>query len=321
MTKESHIWDYKDTWEYLEKVRTGLPPLIISVAITGGAHGKELNPNHPETPEEQVGQVYDAYKAGASIVHVHARDPQNLSRVSSDPERYRKINGLIREKCPDIVINNTTGGSMELPIEERAKSIEAMPELASLNCGPLTVKLNLKARKPPLSGRPEDVLLDTTMPITFGETEFLAKKMLEKGIKPELEVYNPGQFWMVENLINLKLLKKPYFIQFVMGFQAGILPTPKNLITMVDQLPSGSMFEVIGILQHQMPMIAMGIIMGGHVRTGMEDTPYYRKGELCRDNAQLVERIVRLARELGRDMATPKQTREMLGISQKPSQY
>jgi 3-keto-5-aminohexanoate cleavage enzyme len=316
-----YLWDFKNSYEWMQRVRKGLPPLIISVAITGGVQGKEMNPNLPETRDEQVEQAYEAYKMGASVVHIHARCPDNPCRVSADPNVYREINGLIREKCPDIIINNSTGGGPSLSLEEKMAGIYANPEIASLNCGPFVTRMTLPPRKPPLRGRDQEVHRDVCIPITYGDTERYAQAMLEKGVKPELEVYHPGQFWIVNNLIGKGLIKKPYLIQLVMGFQTGSYPTPKNLLALIDELPPSSIFEVIGVGNFQVPMIAMAIILGGNVRTGMEDTIYYRKGQLCDSNAELVERVVRLARELNRDVATPIQARKMLGISPKPSAY
>jgi len=321
MRVRGYIWDYLDPYSYMEKVRRGMPPLIISAAITGGVHGKEVNPNLPETPEEQAAHTYDCYKAGASIVHVHVRMPDNPAQVSSNPEHYRRVNALIREKCPDIIINNTTGGAPGMTSEERMGCLYANPELASLNCGPFIFQMTLRARKPPLTGRLEDVLLDLCMPVSYADTELYAKSMKEKGIKAELEVYNEGQFWLVNNLIQKKLIDPPYFIQFVMGFGAGIYPTPMNLLMMIQNLPPNSLFECIGVGVHQVNMTIMSMILGGHVRVGMEDNVYYERGKLADSNVQFVERMVRLAREIGRKVATPKVARQMLAISEKPSQY
>lgn len=320
-SEEDYLWDFKNSYEWMRKIRKGLPPLIISVAITGGIQGKEMNPNFPETKEEQAEQTYEAYKAGAGVVHIHVRCPDNPSKVSSDPQDFREINGLIREKCPDIIINNSTGGGPGLSLEEKMAAIYANPELASLNCGPFVARTILPPRKPPLWGRDQEIHRDVCIPITYGDTERYAQAMLENGVKPELEVYNPGQFWLVNNLIRKDLIKKPYLIQFVMGFQSGSYPTPKNLLAFLDELPSNSIFEVIGVGNFQLPMITMSIILGGNVRTGMEDTLFYRKGQLCKNNAELVERVVRLSRELNREVATPMQARKMLNISLKPSTY
>jgi 3-keto-5-aminohexanoate cleavage enzyme len=319
-------WNYNNIQEYLELIRMGgMPPLIISVALTGGVHGKEVNPNLPETPDEQAQQAYEAYKAGAAIVHIHARDPKKgYASPSINPEDYRIINKKIRELCPDIIINNTTGGGLgQLTTEERMRSLEADPEIASLNMGPLAWKALLKKREPPLSGRPEDVLIDSVWPPTFSwkETELFAQRMLEKNIKAEMEVYHQGQFQLVYNLINKNLVRPPYLIQFVMGAPSAVLPTPQNLISMLYHVPPNSIVSVIGVGPFQLPLAAIAIAMGLHVRVGLEDNIYYRRGELAKSNAQLVERVVRIAKELDRPIATPAQAREMLGLPKEPKRY
>ncbi|MCS7138048.1 MAG: 3-keto-5-aminohexanoate cleavage protein [Candidatus Caldarchaeum sp.] len=301
-----------------------LPPLIISAALTGGLHGKEANPALPETPEEQAQAAYECYKAGASIVHIHARDPATgYANPSTNPEHYYKINKLIREKCPDIIINNTTGGGLGLSTEQRIRSLEANPEVASLNMGPLAWMTVLKKREPPLTGRPNDVYMDTIWPPTFTwkETELFAQRMLEKNIKPELEVYHQGQFQLVYNLIDKGLIKPPYLIQFVMGAPSAVIPTAHNLISMLYHVPPNSVVSVIGIGPFQLHLTTIAIAMGLHARVGLEDNVYYRRGELAKSNAQLVERTARIARELNREIATPAQAREMLGIPKEPKLY
>jgi len=314
------VWEYTNQQEWLKRVAQGnLPPLIITVAITGGAHGKEINPNHPETAEEQAQQTYDCYNAGASMVHIHARQPANLSLTSGDPAVYRRVNALIREKCPEIIIMDTSGGGMGVSEDEALASVEANPEVASLDMGPLAVRFFFKKR--PEVGRAEDFEGEGATTVTFGRTEKFAKAMLEKGIKPEMEVWHTGQLWLVQNLIDKGLVKPPYLIQFVMGFQSGAYATPKELLHLLESAPMPSVFFVLGVGPLQTPMITMGILLGFHVRTGMEDNVYYRRGKFCKNNAQLVERVVRIAKELGREIATPKQARKMLGLSAKPSQY
>ncbi|MEM1586514.1 MAG: 3-keto-5-aminohexanoate cleavage protein [Candidatus Bathyarchaeia archaeon] len=318
-------WNYNDPLEYVQRVRRGtLPPLIISVALTGGVHGKEVNPNLPETPDEQAQHAYEAYLAGASIVHIHARDPRTgYATPSTNPEDYHKINKKIRELCPDIIINNTTGGGLGLSTEERMKSLEADPEIASLNMGPLAWRALLKKREPPLTGRPEDVLMDSIWPPTFSwrETEMFAQRMLEKNIKPEMEVYHQGQFQLVYNLIEKNLVRPPYLIQFVMGPPSSVLPTAQNLVSMLYHVPQNSIVSVAAIGPFQTPLATIAIAMGLHVRVGLEDSIYYRRGELAKSNAQLVERIVRIAKELDRPIATPAQAREMLGLPKEPKKY
>lgn len=310
-------------YEWYRRVAKGnLPPMIITVAPTGGVQGKELNPNHPETAEEQAEQVYDAYKAGASMVHVHARMPENPSRMSPRTADYLAINGMIREKCPDIIIGNTTGGGAQLNEEELLASTDANPEVCSLNMGPIGGRLVLKKRLPPLTGRPEDIMIDNEILfMSIRENERFAKAMLEKGIKPEMEVYHPGQWWLVDNLVQQDLIKPPYLIQFVMGMQLGMHSTPRALMNMIETATVPGVFCACSVGPWQTSMLTFAILMGLDVRVGMEDNIYYAKGELCKDNAQMVERLVRIAKELGREIATPKQARQMLGISEKPTQY
>lgn len=313
----SAIWNFADPYEYIERVqRNAMPPLIITVAITGGGTGKELNPNTPETPEEQARSVYEAYQAGASSVHIHARD-ETGAETSTDPAKYRKVNRLVRELCPDIIIGNTTGLAPWMPREGAIKILEAEPEMASLNMGPFHIKQVQKKREAPLGGRPADIVRDAILAVTWGEIEQIAKVCLERNIKPEMEIYHAPMFWSVQNLINQDLIKKPYWMQLIFSTLFEF-PTPKAMTNMVDCLPPDSIFSVIGVGPHQLPLTTLSIIMGGHVRVGLEDNLYYQKGELAGSNAQLVERTVRIAKELGRKIATPSQAREMLGISQTP---
>jgi 3-keto-5-aminohexanoate cleavage enzyme len=314
------VWNYSDPYEYIERVqRNAMPPLIITVAITGGGTGKELNPNTPETPEEQAQAVYEAYKAGACSVHIHARD-ETGAETSSDPARYRYINRLVRERCPDIIVGNTTGLAPWLPREGAIRILEAEPEMASLNMGPFHIKQIQKKREAPLKGRPEDIVRDAILPVTWTEIEQIARICLERNIKPEMEIYHAPMFWAMQNLINQNLLKKPYWMQLIFSTLFEF-PTPKAVTKMVDCVPHDSLFSVIGVGSHQLPLTTLSIILGGHVRVGLEDNVYYKRGELAKSNAQLVERIVRLASELGRDIATPSQAREMLGLSQEPRQW
>lgn len=327
MQYSDYVWDYKDVVEFEERIKNGtMPPLIVSVAITGGIIGKEANPNLPELPEEQAEEAYSCYMAGASAVHIHARDPQKgYSATSSNPEHYFNINKMIRERCPDMIINNTTGGGFEMTRKERMASLDANPELCSLNCGPIILKATLPARKHPLSGRDSAISLDDRIIIiTFRETELFAKAMLEKNIKPELEIYNPQQLNIVHNLIRQKLVKKPYWYSVIFSTYLGGLAVPgniKNYMNMIDNLPRDAIFQTIGVGPNQVPMMTLSILTGGHVRVGMEDNLFYRRGELLKSNAQIVKKVVRLAGELGREIATPGQARQMLGISEIPSTY
>jgi 3-keto-5-aminohexanoate cleavage enzyme len=166
---------------------------MVCVAVSGGVQGKETNPYLPETPKELAESTTEAYRAGASLVHVHARNPEKLYESAGSVEVYRQVNGLIREKCPDIVINNTTGGTWGMSVEERLSCLDAKPEMATLNMGPDMYKMTLKARKAPLTHARPEQKLDGCMTNTYGEVAAFARAMKERGIKPEMEIYQPGQ--------------------------------------------------------------------------------------------------------------------------------
>ncbi len=271
--------------------------LIITAALTGGIHGKEANPALPQQPDEIINAAYECYNAGAAIVHIHARDKD--SKQTASKEIFAEINEGIRSRCP-LIVQNTTGGP-GLPIEQRISSLDAKPDSASLNCG--SVVFFYQGKELPFMNYRHEI-------------EAFAKAMLARSIKPELEVYNPSMFGEVHNLIFKQLLKPPYYINLVMGVNGmgGYAGTPENLLTMIRHLPGDSIFNVSGIGKYQLAMNIMAIISGGHVRTGLEDNVFYSKGMLAQSNAHLVERIVRIAGEIGRGIASPAEAREILGI-------
>jgi 3-keto-5-aminohexanoate cleavage enzyme len=317
-----YIWDYRNPYKWMNKVKTSsLPPMMVCCAITGGVHGKEANPNLPETPEEQAQQVHDAYRAGASMAHIHVRDPAAWYNCSGDPADYRKVNALVRENCPDIIINNTTGGGPGMTPDERLCVLEANPEIATLNMGPDVAKMTLKERKPPLPHPRGATPIEECMPVDYAEVAMFAGKMQQRNIKPEIEIYHPGMYWMFEDLVEQDLIDPPYLFQFVMGYQTSSYATPNNLLSLINELPANSIFEVAGLGPFQMPMVVMSVILGGHVRVGLEDNVYLKRGQLYKSNAEAVEHIVRIAKDMNREIATPGQAREMLGLSMQPSQY
>ena len=317
---EHHIWDYGNPREWMRRVRaSSLPPLVVCCAVSGGIQGKESNPHLPETPEEQAEQTRDAYRAGASMVHVHVRDPNAWYQCSGDPKQYRLVNALIREKCPEIIINNTTGGGPGMTPEERLCVLQANPEVGTLNMGPDVMKMDLKERKAP-HPRPAQHL-EGCMPIDYAEVSLFARRMREHGVKPEMEIYQPGLYWLYDDLFAQGLIEPPYLFQFVMGYQTSSYATPENLLGLIRELPKDSVYQVAGLGPFQLPMTVMAILLGGHVRVGMEDNVYARRGQLLTSNAEAVERIVRIARDMNREIATPAQARKMFGISEKPSAY
>ena len=318
--EKSHGWPYADSYAWMERAPIQ-DPLVITCALNGGVQGKESCPTLPEKPEEIAQQAHEAYQAGASVVHIHGRDPNNWADCTGDPEVYREINALVRETCPDIIINNTTGGGLTTTMEERIACLDAMPEMASLNMGPDMSRFRVPERPAPLEHPHAGGEVDVCIPFTYGFIEQLASAMKDRGIRPEMEMYNPGAFWVSQGLLKKQLIEPPYVFQFVMGYQTSIFPTPRNLLSMVAEVPDDSVFSVIGIGKYQWPLVTMGIILGGNVRVGLEDNLHVKRGVKLSGNGEAVEKVVRIAAELGRPVATPAQAREKYGLSLTPSRY
>jgi 3-keto-5-aminohexanoate cleavage enzyme len=315
-----YLWKYTDADDYLDAVRDGLPPVIICCAVNGGIQGKEYNEAIPETPDEIAAAAQEACEAGASMIHVHARNPDTIWKGATTTETWREVNRKIRERCPKAIINNTTGADFYVDMDDRLSCLDANPEVASLNLSPDMSEFHMKEREPPLQHpRPEEHV-DETIPFTFGQIRRFAEAMNERGIKPELETYHTGAAGVVRHLIEEDLIEPPYWIQTVMGYQASSLPTVDNVLQLLRDFPEGTLWLCSGIGRHQLPMTTLATLMGGHVRVGLEDNVYYRKGEKA-DNAQLVERAVRIAHELNREVAMPEEAREMLGLPSEPSTY
>jgi 3-keto-5-aminohexanoate cleavage enzyme len=308
-------WRYTDTHEYMQRARHGFPPVIICCACNGGLQGQEYNAAIPETPEEIADSVRAAYEAGASMVHVHARDPSYLPGPARRVENWREVNDRIRQRCPDIIINNTTGGGPGMTDEERLASLEVLPDMASLNLVPDMSRFALKERAAPLRHPRPPFEYDDCWPVSYKLVTWFATEMKKRRIKPELETYHPGGAWVIRDLIQQRLVEKPYWVQTVMGYQTSSYPTVQHVLDMLRDFPEDTIWLCSGIGAFQLPMTTLALLLGGHVRVGLEDNVYYRRGELARSNAQLVERAVRLARELGRDVATPQQARQMLGLA------
>ncbi|WP_041078308.1 3-keto-5-aminohexanoate cleavage enzyme [Thermotoga caldifontis] len=270
--------------------------LIITVAVCGAEVTRKDTPYIPITPEEIAQQTYEAYLAGASIVHLHVRDENG--NPTQDPEIFKRTVRLIRKKCPDIIVQVSTGGAVWMTPEERLQSLEADPDMATLTTG--TVNFG------------NDVFYNS-MPMI----EKFASVMKGKGIMPEFECFDLGHINNAMVLVKKGLVQGHLHFDFVMGVPGGIAANARNLVTMVDSLPPGATWSVAGIGRHEFPMAAMAIVMGGHVRVGLEDNIYIEKGVLAKSNAELVEKVVRLAKELGRPIATAKEAREILQLGER----
>ena len=314
-------FDYTDSYEFMERVRAGMPPLIICVACNGGIQGKEANEFIPETADEIADSVHAACDAGASMVHIHARNPRNLTDGARDTETWREVLAKVRQSCPDIIINATTGAGPGMTMEERKSSLAAGPEVASLNLAPDMSQFKLKERRAPLPFPRPALEIDECIPFTYGQIRDFAGEMKRRGIKPELELYHPGCAWVLRDLIDHDLLEKPYWIQTVMGYQTSSFPTVENTLQILKELPKDSLWLCSAIGQFQLPLTTLATLMGGHVRVGLEDNVYYSRGRKATGNAELVQRAVRIAHELNRPVATPAEARRMLGIRTQPTQY
>lgn len=317
--------DLRSNMKYAEHVaRYGLskmPPLIISCAITGGLHGAELNPNLPEEKQAQIQQSYDAYNAGAALVHIHARDPKNLSAMTTSVEDYKELNARIREKCPELIINNTCMGGRMISDETKQASpmllvsLDALPEVSSVDLACASSYMPTRARKAPLTGRDQDGISKINYLMTQGEAIQVVEEMQTRGIKPELEVFSPDDIMnYIVPLIKKGVLKdESYWVQVIFGGN-GTMTSIENMLHATQMMPENSLFSVIGIGAAQTAMITLAMLMGHHVRVGLEDNFVYAPGDLAKSNAQMVERVVRIAKELGRAVATPAQAREMMGL-------
>jgi 3-keto-5-aminohexanoate cleavage enzyme len=313
-------WAYADSYAFMEKINHGMPPMIICCACNGGLQGKEYNRAIPETAEEIADSVYEAYQAGAAMVHVHARDPRNITQPAGTSEAWYEVNRRIRERCADIIINDTSGGGYGMTMEERISCLAAAPEMASLNLSPDMSKFRLKERTPPLRDPRPALEIDECIPFTYKQISWFASEMKHRGIKPELEVYHPGSAWVVRDLIGQDLIDKPYWIQTVMGYQTSSYPSVSNVLQLLRECPAGTLWLCSGMGPFQLPMTTLATLVGGHVRVGLEDNVYYRRGEKA-TNRQLVERAVRIAHELNREVATAAEAREILGLSPTPTLY
>jgi len=268
-----------------------MDPLIVTVAPVGAELTLEQTPHLAVTPK-QLGDVSGACRAaGASIIHVHCRNDDGTN--THDVGRFKQAYEAIRSKS-DLIVQFSTGGAIGMTPHERASVLQLRPEMATLTCG--TVNFG-------------DDVFENSFPIMRS----ILEKMHEFGVRPELEIFDKGHLTNARRLEREGLLQFPQHVDFVLGVPGGLDATVQNLCDLVDYLPAGCTWSVAGIGRQQLPMAMAAIAMGGHVRVGLEDNIYYSKGRLA-TNDELVARIVRVANELGRPVATPDQARELLGL-------
>lgn len=267
--------------------------LIITVAPVGAETSRQDNSNLPLTPEEITEEVVQCEKKGASIVHLHVRDEKG--KPTQAKEIFQKTITLIK-KSSNIIIQVSTGGAPWMTPEERLQPVTLRPEMATLTTG--TVNFGAEIFANPMS-----------------VIEYFAREILAHKVKPEIEVFEVGMVSNALHLVKKGLLNLPLHFDFVLGVSGGISGEPRNLLHLVESIPKDCTWGVAGIGRFELPLATLAILLGGHVRVGFEDNVYYQKGVLAKSNEQLVERVVRLANELGREVATPDETRKILGIA------
>jgi uncharacterized protein (DUF849 family) len=299
--------------------------LILTSSLTGAITVPTQTPHLPYTIEGIADDAIACAKAGSTSIHIHARDPEN-GRPSSDPEIVRQIVTRIKEGY-DVIICITTGGGMGMTPQERLRGVSScQPELASFNLGSMNFSMHPVARR----YSPQDWEFDWEQDYvegtkdfifrnTFGDMEVFATTMKEKNVKPEFEAYDVGHLHNLKFLEKSGLVEAPYWMQFVLGVLGGLAATPESLIMMkqtADRLfgPEDYRWSVIGVgYPMEFNMAAMAIMMGGHVRVGLEDNIFVRRGVLA-TNVDLVEKVKRIAAEFEREIATPDEARQMLGL-------
>ncbi|TFF94032.1 MAG: 3-keto-5-aminohexanoate cleavage protein [Promethearchaeota archaeon] len=273
--------------------------LIITAAICGAEVSKEQNPSIPYTIEEIGIEAEKAYKAGASIIHLHVRNDDGTP--TQNKKRFEVCIKEIKKRCPDVIIQPSTGGAIGMNNKERLQPIYLYPppEMASLDCGTMN-----------FGG--DDIFINTENDIIY-----FAKEMNKLGIKPELECFDKGMIDMVLKLHKQGILKLPMHFNLVLGVNGGISATVRDLAFLVESLPIDATYTVTGIGRYEFNMATVSIIMGGHARVGFEDNIYISKGKLAESNGSLVEKLVNISESLGRKIASPQKARKILGIKKK----
>ncbi len=295
---------------------------IVSAALTGAIHTPTMSPYLPITPDELAEEARRSREAGAAIVHVHARDPKT-GMPSADSAIFGEIFSKTRAKC-DAVICTTTGGSVEMTVEERSAVVGAYsPELASLNTGSLNFALHpildkLKDFKYEWESKYLEMSENFIFPNTFKTLREFNAIFADEGTKPEFEVYDVGMLNNLAFLLSKGSVKKPVYLQFVLGILGGLPATVNNLVilhnTAKELLGKDFVWSVCAAGKAQFSMCTASLLMGGFTRVGLEDNLYLEKGRLAKSSGEQVEKIVRIGRELGLEPASPDEAREILGL-------
>jgi uncharacterized protein (DUF849 family) len=271
-------------------------PCIISVAITGSLPQKAHNPAVPITPDEQIESTHAAFEAGAALVHIHVRDEKGAP--SSDPGRFARVQAGVRRHCPGMIVQFSTGGRGR-ELEQRGAMLHLAPDMASLATGSVNFPTSVYENPPDF-------------------VEGLAKRMLDLGIKPEVEVFDLAMLYNAAELVKAGLLRAPVHVQFVLGLK-NALPARRELLEfLVSELASvlpGATWTAAGMGRNQLTVNRWSLELGGHTRTGLEDNVRFDNERLAQSNAELVARVATLVNEHGRAVAGPGEARQILGLS------
>ena len=269
--------------------------LIVTCAVTGAEVTKKDNPAVPYTPQELADSSVAAVEAGAAVIHLHVRHDDG--RPAHEKAIFQDVVARIRKRANPIIMVST-GGAVGMSVEQRVEGLEAGTEMASLTTGTVNFGNDVFWNAPDL-------------------VEKIAGAIKTKGAKPEIEVFDAGMVDNAAALVKKGLLAPPLQFQFVLGVPGGLGATARNLTYLADSIPHGSTWCVAGVGRHQFTMAAHAILMGGNVRVGLEDNVYLRKGVLAPSNAALVERVVAIAKEFDRPIASPDEARKILGIGKR----
>jgi 3-keto-5-aminohexanoate cleavage enzyme len=267
--------------------------VIIAAAVVGAEVTRAQSPYVPYTPEEIARAAVEAGRAGAAVVHLHARWPDG--RPSQEARHFREIVDRIRAAGSDVVVQCSTGGAVGMSIDERLGSLVDGAEMGTLNLGTMNFG--------------DDVFLNARPDVVR-----VAARLRERGLVPECEVYDAGMLDTLRWLLEKGHLSAPYHVQLVLGVPGGMSASERNLRFLVEGLPERTHWSVAGIGRAELPMAELALAMGGHVRVGLEDNLYMSKGVLALSNAALVERAARIVELIGRSIASPAEARQILSL-------
>ncbi len=294
---------------------------IFTAALTGAIHTPSMSPHLPITTEQLIEEAVRAHEAGAAVIHIHVRN-QETGLPSADQELFRAFAVGVKKRC-DAIICFTTGGRLGEPVENRLRVVSTLwPELASLNAGSLNFALfHIVDKDKKWQHEWEKFYLDATEDFIFPNTFLTMRQFLEtfsaQGTKPEFEIYDVGMINNLAFMIAKDHVRKPVYLQFVLGILGGIPATIENLVFLLDTARKAIgdfQFSVCAAGRSQFPLCTASLLLGGHARVGLEDNLYLDRGVLAQSNAQQVAKIVRIGREFGIEPATPAEAREILGL-------